>query len=176
MVVSVEQRCHGCGCDICPSPQSTQPLLLKGRRLEWLLYRNGSTSRDCPGLPYSSTVLWVTHCPWSQSRERQARKVRKGAPTTHITTIIPAHQNKNLKQLLESTLNDPFIETTAKQSLYNDCWTPNKHSPINCPLCTLLLPPAKFEVSFPLDSFLPRCKRTKSCSQSFWTVLLAHSR
>ena len=52
------------------------------------------------------------------SRQRKKeRKVRKGAPTTHITTIIPAHQNKSLKQLLESTLSDPFIEITAEGRL-----------------------------------------------------------
>ena len=45
--------------------------------------------------------------PLVSGQRQKARKVRKGAPTTHITTIIPAHQNKSLKQLLESTLNDP---------------------------------------------------------------------
>ena len=82
----------------------------------------------------------------SGQREKE-RKVRKGAPTTHITTIIPAHQNRSLKQLLESTLNDPFIETTAEENLYNESWAPSEHSPNSClalsSLYTLLLSLAK---------------------------------
>ena len=58
-----------------------------------------------PALTHSWAVLWVTYCLWGQDRKGK-KKVRKGAPTTHITAIIPAHQNKSLKQLLESTMND----------------------------------------------------------------------
>ena len=70
--------------------------------------------------------------PLVSGQRKKERKVRKGAPTTHITTIIPAYQNRSLKQLLESTLNDPFIETTAEENLHNECWAPSKHSPISC--------------------------------------------
>jgi hypothetical protein len=41
--------------------------------------------------------------------------VKNGAPTTHITATAPAHQNRSLEQLLESTLNDLFIETAAEE-------------------------------------------------------------
>lgn len=76
--------------------------------------------------------------PLASGQREKERKVRKGAPTTHITTIIPAHQNKSLKQLLESTLSDPFIETTAEESLYSECWAPSENSLISfLPLSSL---------------------------------------
>lgn len=81
---------------------------------------------------------------------KKERKVRKGAPAAHITVAVAAHQNKSLKQLLESTLNDPFIETRASQSILDTLQTSSTNFSA-CPPFILLLPAAEFQILFLLD-------------------------
>lgn len=79
------------------------------------------------------------------SGPEEGKKVRKGAPAANITAAVAVHQNKSLKQLLESTLNDPFVETeqTGKtaQSILGTLQTSSTNFSA-CPPFILLLPAA----------------------------------
>lgn len=82
--------------------------------------------------------------------------MRKGAPHAQLCTAVAVHQNKSLKQLLESTLNDPFVETRADrkncQSILGTLQTSSTNFLLVLPFI-LLLPAAEFQILLLLDLF-----------------------